>query len=435
MASNVQAGTRGLSAGDWIRLKRLQGARNTIYYTNSVNSPPLVEYNKDITNSTLRLEPESGRRVYTEFGTSKIRRPASSWTDFVASQKSDYVLETQNPETKSRSLDIQKVCSCGGNLIPVKTLTVDTVEGGYIYFGEPSTTNGLSVGTPVTLFGFNYCDVTPSKIFYIIEIVTDSIIVISDTPNGAPYNLSPCTTEGPTVTILKSSSNSAIKHNGRCIKCVHDNVEYYGKPVKREINFYNGELIELQALIEADDEYAEINATSFDFYVNETNYGDGNNGGIFMNSNNILHFGQGDSMCCPDDYNEFITEWSTIPKFAFSAGDRSSIITSQSPVITVGAYQYIVIVQSWNDHDISDTVPSASTQIRLIRNTVTGEQWIEYRIRYITYPYQNIFAIDLLSGNQQEQYFPSIAANSGFSLVGNATGTQWTFQQDFLVNV
>ena len=81
MASNVQAGTRGLSAGDWIRLKRLRGARS--YSTD------------DSTRGSPRLEPESGRRVYTEFGTSKIRRTCSSWTDFRASQTADYVLETK----------------------------------------------------------------------------------------------------------------------------------------------------------------------------------------------------------------------------------------------------------------------------------------------------------------------------------------------------
>ena len=112
MASNIQAGTRGLSAGDWIRLKRLQAPRGLVYYKQGLNSPPHVEFNKDITNSTLRLEPESGRRVYTEFGTSKIRRPASSWTDYIASQTADYVLEKQDVETKSRSLDATKACDC-----------------------------------------------------------------------------------------------------------------------------------------------------------------------------------------------------------------------------------------------------------------------------------------------------------------------------------
>lgn len=103
MASNVQAGTRGLSAGDWIRLKRLQGSRNF-----------QSDKDGDITNpSPLLLETTQGaRRVFTEFGTSKIRRPASFWTDYRASQTTDYVLEAQNSETKSRSLTANKVCTC-----------------------------------------------------------------------------------------------------------------------------------------------------------------------------------------------------------------------------------------------------------------------------------------------------------------------------------
>jgi len=102
MASNVQAGTRGLSAGDWIRLQRLRGSRN-------FDSDKTV----DIVNpSPLLLETTQGaRRVFTEFGTSKIRRPASFWTDYRASQTADYVLERQDSETKSRSLDIHKDCN------------------------------------------------------------------------------------------------------------------------------------------------------------------------------------------------------------------------------------------------------------------------------------------------------------------------------------
>ena len=100
MASNVSAGTRGLSAGDWIRLKRLQGARN--YDDDKVS---------DVINSTLRLEPKSGRRVYTDFGTPKIRRPASFWTDYRASQTADYVLESQDPDSKARTLTAKIVCT------------------------------------------------------------------------------------------------------------------------------------------------------------------------------------------------------------------------------------------------------------------------------------------------------------------------------------
>lgn len=102
MASNVQAGTRGLSAGDWIRMKRLRGSRE---YLN--------DRTVDVVNpSPLLLETtKGGRHVFTEFGTSKIRRPASFWTDYRVSQTADYVLESQNSDTKSRSLLANKVCT------------------------------------------------------------------------------------------------------------------------------------------------------------------------------------------------------------------------------------------------------------------------------------------------------------------------------------
>lgn len=109
MASNVQAGTRGLSAGDWVRLQRLRGANR--YYDERV---------KDVVNPAARLEPESGRRVFTEVGTSKIRRPASSWIDYISAKTTDFVLERQDSETKSRTLTAIKVCTCDTTSNPVK---------------------------------------------------------------------------------------------------------------------------------------------------------------------------------------------------------------------------------------------------------------------------------------------------------------------------
>jgi hypothetical protein len=97
---NIQAGTRGLSAGDWIRLKRLRGSRN--FQSDDVTNP----------SPTLIETTQGARRVFTEFGTSKIRRPASFWVDYRASQTVDYVLESQDTQTKSRSLTANKVCSC-----------------------------------------------------------------------------------------------------------------------------------------------------------------------------------------------------------------------------------------------------------------------------------------------------------------------------------
>jgi hypothetical protein len=102
MASNIQRGTRGLSAGDITRLKRLQGARN--YQTDKPG---------DVTNPPPRTEVETGRRVYTEFGTSRIRRPASSWTDYIASQTADYVIEGPSGECGvGKALIAYKICTC-----------------------------------------------------------------------------------------------------------------------------------------------------------------------------------------------------------------------------------------------------------------------------------------------------------------------------------
>jgi hypothetical protein len=113
MASDIQRGTRGLSAGDWVRLKRLNGAVGRMIYVIGTTSPPTPILNKDITNPAPISESHSGRRVYTEFGTSKIRRPASNYTDYIASQKADYVLETPNGSCGvTKDLTINRICTC-----------------------------------------------------------------------------------------------------------------------------------------------------------------------------------------------------------------------------------------------------------------------------------------------------------------------------------
>jgi len=103
MASNIQRGPRSLSAGDWVRLKRLTGAK---YY---LNQQP-----QDVINPPPRLETHEGaRHVYTEFGTSKTRRPASNWIDYQASQTADYVLERTGTSCgTTKVLVSNKVCTC-----------------------------------------------------------------------------------------------------------------------------------------------------------------------------------------------------------------------------------------------------------------------------------------------------------------------------------
>ncbi len=132
--SNAQQGTRGLSAGDWVRLKRLRGARAN-GYSNSSTSGVLTSsseiYNKDIVPPQFPQQYYVGGpiNVFSTTGTSKIRRTASSWTDYIASQTADYVLTSQasttSPSVKNTAT---KLCSCTSTdlIYSVKKLGVCT---------------------------------------------------------------------------------------------------------------------------------------------------------------------------------------------------------------------------------------------------------------------------------------------------------------------
>jgi hypothetical protein len=115
MASNISAGTRGLSAGDWTRIKRLRGATTYVSVNLATNEDIAPPVNPQLGYSAAFLIP----RVV---GTSKIRRTASSWTDFVASQKADYILRAQNlTNPNAKSLTLTTLCNCTTTAITVKT--------------------------------------------------------------------------------------------------------------------------------------------------------------------------------------------------------------------------------------------------------------------------------------------------------------------------
>lgn len=117
--SNAQTQTRGLSAGDWVRLKRLVGARSNGYSTGSTNglltaSSPI--FNKDVIPTVNRQLPYSlPIHSFKVVGTSKIRRTASAWTDYRASQTADYVLpkvfQLISPAQRG-NLGVVKICNC-----------------------------------------------------------------------------------------------------------------------------------------------------------------------------------------------------------------------------------------------------------------------------------------------------------------------------------
>ena len=111
--SNSQAGTRGLSAGDWTRLQRLRGAKT--YAT--VN----LATNKDIAPTPNRQQPyNTSLLIPKDVGTGKIRRPASMWTDYIGSQRADFVLQRGN-NIGGFVLTDTNLCNCSTSTLSTKT--------------------------------------------------------------------------------------------------------------------------------------------------------------------------------------------------------------------------------------------------------------------------------------------------------------------------
>jgi len=114
--SNAQQGTRGLSAGDWIRLQRLRQSR--LYATQ-------IATNQDVAptqSNQINIHNSNGAiKVYPVVGTSKIRRPGSFWTDYQASQSADFVLSKQaGLNQTSVTNTVTRLCNCTPTTLSTK---------------------------------------------------------------------------------------------------------------------------------------------------------------------------------------------------------------------------------------------------------------------------------------------------------------------------
>jgi hypothetical protein len=89
-----------MSASDWTRIQRLRGAKG--YSTTVQGVVPgagdatagIYPRNKDLGNAQEGPQQPRSQALlipYEGAGTHRILRPASSWTDFVASQTADYI--------------------------------------------------------------------------------------------------------------------------------------------------------------------------------------------------------------------------------------------------------------------------------------------------------------------------------------------------------
>jgi hypothetical protein len=102
---NNQTGTRGLSAADWTRLKRLGGAKTyaTVIATNEDTNIPTVRQNP---YSVPMLTPR-------QTGASRIRRTNSQWLDYKASQTADYIYSKSHVNnTNAKNLQLTRLCDC-----------------------------------------------------------------------------------------------------------------------------------------------------------------------------------------------------------------------------------------------------------------------------------------------------------------------------------
>lgn len=102
-----------MDSGDWTRIKRLSGAVGNMVYVSSVTSPAPPRYFANTINPSPVIIP--GVKRYTEFGLSKIQRPASLYTDYVASQNATYVLQTQPDSCGGNALTAHLICRCASS--------------------------------------------------------------------------------------------------------------------------------------------------------------------------------------------------------------------------------------------------------------------------------------------------------------------------------
>jgi hypothetical protein len=108
--SNAQQGTRGLSSADWTRLKRIKGAANLT---------SVIESNTDIGGNPSKPAVQDQLQYSPEFhsprqgGTSRIRRTASTWTDFKAWNRFDYILQNRTSNNTTVLSGIRP-CNCTG---------------------------------------------------------------------------------------------------------------------------------------------------------------------------------------------------------------------------------------------------------------------------------------------------------------------------------
>ncbi len=122
-----------MSAADWTRLQRQKAGTQYVAMVRP-SATPDQRFNKDIA-PTMPLQAPYGNDVMsTRFaGKPKTLRPASDWTNFTASQVSDYVLKSGGTGRAGETFENQnyttmrvtRLCSCVTNVLNPKRTSCD----------------------------------------------------------------------------------------------------------------------------------------------------------------------------------------------------------------------------------------------------------------------------------------------------------------------
>ena len=180
----------------------------------------------------------------------------------------------------------------------------------------------------------------------------------------------------------------------------------------------------LTAVSGQDDNFATI-PFAMDFYFFGTNYGNGNNNGIYWNTNNVIGFGTG------------IT---TIQWFADTGRgvllgntDRRTNTFYYSTVQSSSGYNYITMLL-FGQNVYNDGVPNAMQfQIRMFRGS--SFQYIEIRCKLAP---STAGAYNITNGTAfQNTYgsFTNMAPTQSFVLQSDINGNNWTFYNNYYVNI
>lgn len=111
-----------MSAADWTRLQRQRGGRS--YGPTVMSIGGVAATNKDVAPTNAPQMP-AGKALlipYDGAGTPKTLRPASDWTNYIASGLADYVVQSQGTVNNNyTTLVVNRICSCTSVITLPKT--------------------------------------------------------------------------------------------------------------------------------------------------------------------------------------------------------------------------------------------------------------------------------------------------------------------------